>query len=232
MGMLCVSFTHPTHNAAARHRALPSMPDSVPSPSPLPAELLYDKLELSSLGLSQAAFSSAFRGYEKLTQSGLLNNEDILSICDFSKSSAEKRLFIIDLASEEVLVHTYVAHGKNSGGEFASRFSNTPESLQSSLGFYVTAETYTGKHGLSLRLKGVDGRFNSNAYGRTIVIHGADYVNEGRVKAGGYMGRSWGCPAVSRQEAPGIISLIKNGTCFFVYYPSDEYLNESKILND
>ena len=128
-------------------------------------------------------------------------------------------------------MNTWVAHGKNSGAEYANRFSNTPESLQSSLGFYVTSATYIGKHGLSLRMNGVDPGFNDKALERTIVIHGAAYVDAARAKAGMYMGRSWGCPAVPQKESAKIISTIKNGTCLFIYHPSRNYLLTSKILN-
>jgi hypothetical protein len=229
MGALCVSFTSPLpHVALATTGTIPVERFFHPVS---PADAMYDKMGLENSGLSKAAFMNAFRGFEKLLKSGKLGKEHILTICDFSKSSAEKRLFVIDVATEELLVHTYVAHGKNSGGEFANSFSNRPESLQSSLGFFVTDQTYMGKHGLSLRLKGVDGRFNDKAYERTIVIHGAAYVNEGRLRNGGYMGRSWGCPAVSQEESAHIINTIKNGSCFFIYYPSTDYLNGSKILN-
>jgi hypothetical protein len=229
MGVLCVSFTPPPPNFIA---AKPVEKTAVIVSLPLsPADAMYDKMDLESYGLSRTAFLHAFRGYENLVRSQKVGRENILTICDLSRSSAEKRLFIIDVTEEKLIVHTYVAHGKNSGGEFATRFSNTPESLQSSLGFFVTDQTYTGKHGLSLRLKGVDGRFNDKAYERTIVIHGASYVNEGRLGNGGYMGRSWGCPAVSQEESSQIIQTIKNGTCFFIYYPSQDYLENSKILN-
>ena len=229
MGALCVSFTSPLPNVAVATTG--TIPVKITSRPVSPADAMYEKMELESSGLSKAAFMNAFRGYEKLLQSGKLEKENVLTICDFSKSSAEKRLFIIDVEKEELLVHTYVAHGKNSGGEFANSFSNKPESLQSSLGFFVTDQTYMGKHGLSLRMKGVDGRFNDMAYERTIVIHGASYVNEGRIRNGGYMGRSWGCPAVSQEESAHIINTIKNGSCFFIYFPSQDYLNGSKILN-
>lgn len=189
-------------------------------------------MDLENKGLSIESFNFSLKGYERLLQESKISQEGIITICDFSKSSAKKRLYIINLDTEELLIHTYVAHGKNSGAEFATQFSNKPESLQSSLGFYVTGNTYTGKHGLSLRLNGVDGSFNNKAFERTIVLHGAAYVNEGRLQNGGYMGRSWGCPAVSREESGKIIQLIKDGTCLFIYHPSKNYLEGSKILND
>lgn len=227
-GALCLSFIAPVETEEPVKR--------FPAPSARPeisrAEILYEKMDLEQLGLSKQAFSSALQGTEKLSSSGKIERNDILTICDLSRSSAEKRMYIIDLAGEKLLLNTYVAHGKNSGAEFATKFSNTPESLQSSLGFYQTGQTYIGKHGLSLRLIGLDGKFNDKALERTIVLHGADYVNEGRLRNGGYMGRSWGCPAVAREESENIIRLIKGGTCFFIYYPSRDYLEGSRILND
>lgn len=140
-------------------------------------------------------------------------------------------MYIIDVEHSKLITNTYVAHGKNSGGEYANRFSNTPESWQSSLGFYITRQTYTGEHGLSLRIDGVDPGFNDKAMERSIVIHGANYVDDARARAGVFMGRSFGCPAVPQQESARIITTIKNGTCLFIYHPSENYLHRSKILN-
>ncbi len=231
VGFLCVSFTHKLSDPVTVNLTAAAAAVSTISPAKYNASAIYERMDLESKGLSQETFSTTLKGYEHLLQDERLPKKGIITICDFSKSSAKKRLFIIDLDNEELLVNTYVAHGRNSGGEFATRFSNTPESLQSSLGFFVTGKTYTGKHGLSLKLNGVDGNFNDNAYERTIVIHGAAYVDESRVKSGGYMGRSWGCPAVSQKESGKIIQLIKDGTCLFIYYPAKNYLAGSKILN-
>lgn len=192
---------------------------------------LYRELALETYGLSETAFRYALKGYRHLLDRGQIRRGQYLTICDFSRSSREKRLYIIDIENRELARHTWVAHGKNSGGEFATSFSNRPESLQSSLGFYITDVTYTGKHGLSLKLRGVDPGYNDKAMARTIVMHGAAYVDKSRVQSGGYMGRSWGCPAVSKQESAEIITTIKNGTCFFIYHPSRKYILGSKILN-
>lgn len=191
---------------------------------------LYDSLHLSKLGLSLEALQYAYLGYLQLKDKGMLRNEEVLSICDFSQSSFKKRLYIIDVKNFKVLKNTYVAHGRNSGLQYASNFSNTPESLQSSLGFYVTKGTYTGKHGLSLRLDGQENGFNNKAEERAIVVHGADYIGAHRLGSP-YMGRSFGCPAVPQREAGEVINTIKNGTCLFIYHPSKRYLNESKLLN-
>jgi len=195
------------------------------------AQVLYTTINLQQYGLSEEAFDYAWKGYEKLLAKGMISRSNYLTICDFSQSSKQKRLYIIDVVNQQLVTNTYVAHGKNSGAEYATRFSNKPESLQSSLGFYITDRTYTGEHGLSLRINGVDPGYNDNAMERTIVIHGAAYVDPARAKAGVFMGRSWGCPAVPQKESAEIITTIKNGTCLFIYHPGKAYLLGSKILN-
>jgi hypothetical protein len=191
---------------------------------------LYNKLDLQSLGLSYKAMQYAYKGYEVLKQKGVLKKDAILTVVDFSQSSRKKRMYIIDVDAEKVLHHTYVAHGRNSGLDMATQFSNTPESLQSSLGFYVTKQTYLGKHGLSLRLEGKDKGFNCKAEARAVVLHGADYIGNHRIKSG-YNGRSFGCPAVPKAESKKIINWIKDGTCLFIFHPSNSYLHGSSILN-
>jgi hypothetical protein len=195
------------------------------------ANTAYATIHLENYGLSKQAFDYAWKGYQHLLQSKKIRRDNYLTICDFSQSSKQKRLYIIDVANNKLVINTYVAHGKNSGAEYATNFSNKPESLQSSLGFYVTAQTYIGEHGLSLRINGVDPGFNDKALERSIVIHGANYVDAERARQGMYMGRSWGCPAVPAQESAKIITTIKEGTCLFIYHPSGNYLQNSKILN-
>jgi hypothetical protein len=129
------------------------------------------------------------------------------------------------------MFNTYVAHGVNSGLEFANRFSNIPSSLQSSLGFYQTWETYTGKHGYSLQLNGLESGINDNASQRAIVIHGAPYVSESFIRSNGYLGRSWGCPAIPEPIVKPLIDRIKNHTCIFIYANDKKYLHQSPILN-
>lgn len=195
------------------------------------ASALYDSLDLDLKGLSHEAFDAAVCGFEKLKASGKLANERILSICDFSKSSATKRLFIIDMVAGKVLFNTYVAHGMGSGAEMARSFSNVEESHQSSLGFYNTSSTYSGKHGYSLHLEGVERGFNDRAYDRAIVVHGADYVSRDFINAKGYLGRSHGCPAVPNELSKPIIDKIKGGSCLFIYAKNTKYLASSKLLN-
>jgi hypothetical protein len=192
---------------------------------------VYDSLQLGELGLSKEAFDYAIKGHAYLVANGKLQNQDILSIVDFSLPSSKKRLFIVDLKNNTLLFHTYVSHGRGSGKEMANEFSNVEESHKSSLGFYVTGDTYTGKHGLSMRLLGQDKGFNDNANGRAIVMHSAAYVSEAAIQRMGFIGRSHGCPAVSEELNKPIIDTIKSGTCLFLYSPNQEYAANSAIIN-
>lgn len=191
---------------------------------------LYDQMGLSELELSQDAFDYAIKGYEYLRSIGKLSNDQIVTIVDFSLSSAKKRLFVIDVKNGKLLYHTYVAHGRNSGKEIASSFSNSPESFKSSLGFYVTKNTYSGAHGYSLRLEGEEKGINDNAISRAIVMHSADYVNKNLINSQGYIGRSLGCPALPKELYKPIIEKIKNGSCLFMYSPVSDYASTSKLL--
>lgn len=194
------------------------------------AASLYENMELEKIGLTKDALVYAMKGYEKLLEAGKIKKSSVLTVIDFSQRSDKKRMYIIDVEKEEVLINTYVSHGKNTGLKYAEKFSNIHESLQSSLGFYVTKGTYHGKHGLSLRLGGMEEKFNDNAESRAIVVHGATYIGAHRLKAA-YMGRSFGCPAVPKEISAKVINLIKDGTCMFIYHPSNNYLKGSKLLN-
>lgn len=194
------------------------------------ANNLYDSLQLDELGMTKQALVYAYTGFQKLEEKGVVQNPDVLTVIDFSQPSDKKRMYIIDVKNFKVLLNTYVAHGKNSGLEYAKRFSNRHESLQSSLGFYVTKNTYFGKHGLSLRLSGQDKGFNDNAESRAVVVHGAQYIGDNRLNSA-YMGRSFGCPAVPQKLANKVINTIKNGTTLFIYHPSQQYLHGSTLLN-
>ncbi|MBS1599472.1 MAG: murein L,D-transpeptidase catalytic domain family protein [Bacteroidetes bacterium] len=193
--------------------------------------VIYDSLNLQQYGLSKKVFDLALKGWQKLKSAGRVINENIISIVDFSQPSNKKRLYIIDLANAQLLFNTYVAHGKRSGKDVATRFSNRPRSLESSVGFYVTADPYIGSNGYSLRLNGMEYGFNNNASRREIVLHGADYVSEEYISANGCLGRSWGCPAVPAEQSRDIIDSIKNGSCLFIYSPQVKYLKGSKVLN-
>jgi hypothetical protein len=213
------------------YRSSPSSPvSSTISPiEDVPA--LYLSLKLEEKGLSRQAFEYACKGYLRLLKKNRIKRDAYLVICDFSQSSSKKRLYLVDVENGEVVLNTYVAHGKNSGGEFANRFSNKLQSLQSSLGFYVTENTYYGEHGLSLRMKGLEPGYNDQAFRRRVVIHGADYIGDSWLAKNDYMGRSFGCPAIPKNESNHIINTIKNGSCIFIYHPSKSYLKGSKILN-
>ncbi len=175
--------------------------------------------------------SLGIKGYLKLKDLGKIPHGKPLSIIDFSIPSSEKRMWIIDMEDGLILHHGYVSHGRNSGDLLAKNFSNINSSYMSSLGFYLTAETYQGKHGYSLRLDGLEKGFNDNARDRAIVIHGADYAKEDYIKQTGRLGRSLGCPALPNEIATDIIDLIKERSLLFIYGKDDNYLDKSQILN-
>ncbi len=182
--------------------------------------------------LSYYVFNKAYRGYLNLLNAGKVNpDKKIISICDFNLPSTENRLWIIDLATGKVLFNTYVAHGQGSGEECAQTFSNKSDSHQSSLGFYVTSETYNGEHGISLKLNGMDHGFNDAAFDRGIVVHGANYVSQEFINGNERLGRSWGCPAVADELKMPIINAIKDGTCMFIYSPDSKYEKNAYWLN-
>jgi L,D-transpeptidase catalytic domain len=169
---------------------------------------------------SLVAMNLALQGYRAIKND--LENP-LLTVIDFTRPSTQKRLWIIDVEKQQILLQTVVAHGKNSGLLMAEQFSNRPESHQSSLGFFKTAETYQGKHGASLRLDGLEKGINDLARTRAIVIHGADYAREEVAKSMGRLGRSFGCPAVPTEISSKLIQLIKEGSLLFIYgknYPS------------
>lgn len=178
---------------------------------------VYQAASLSQSGLSQQVFEKALTGYFNLKAANKLSNaSEIVTIVDFTKSSREKRMWIVDLFSKKLLLNTWVAHGQGSGNDMAEHFSNTNQSHQSSLGFYVTDDIYYGKHGRSLRLDGMDAGFNNAARNRAIVVHAADYVSEGTISALGRLGRSHGCPAVSPEVIDMVINNIKGKTLLFI----------------
>jgi hypothetical protein len=177
--------------------------------------------------LSFDVFNTALRGYFKTEN---IRKKNIITIIDFSKPSTDKRCFIINIDKKKLLYNCLVAHGKNSGDNYATDFSNESESLKSSLGFYLTAETYTGKHGYSLRLEGLEKHINDNARSREIVIHGADYVSQEFIDKYGRLGRSWGCPALPPEISKEVIDTISNGSCIFIYGPDKSYVLKSAFL--
>lgn len=195
------------------------------------ANVLYEDMSLEARGLTKEAFTDAFIGYKKLLNEGMIRKANLITVVDFSQSSRSKRMFILDVDSHEIVLQTYVAHGRNSGKEYATSFSNSPESHKSSLGFYLTKGTYRGQHGESLILGGLEKGINDNAEARKIVIHGAAYIGEQHLNANPFTGRSHGCPAVANKLSKKIINIIKDGSLLFIYHPTASYLNRSRILN-
>jgi hypothetical protein len=154
-----------------------------------------------------------------------------LTIIDYSKPSVEPRLWVLDLRTRTMLYEELVAHGQGSGGNRPNKFSNQPDSHQTSIGLFVTEGTYVGRNGYSLRLEGLDRGFNDRAKARAIVMHGAPYVNDTIGKSLGRLGRSHGCPAVRETVARELIDRVKGGSLVFSYYPDADWLATSTFLN-
>jgi hypothetical protein len=212
--------------------SLQSFNEGKPMPANDPSSSSVANIELAEkLHINTTAFVLAVKGYEKLKQMGQITNQRYLTIADMSMASSHPRLYIIDMDKQQVLLQTFVAHGKNSGLLFAEQFSNLVGSFQSSLGFYITGKPYQGKHGQSLVLKGVEIGINDKAEERAIVLHGAEYANQGFVKQQGYLGRSLGCPAVPNSQVKEIIQAIQGASCLFVYAPNKQYLQKSALVN-
>lgn len=191
---------------------------------------LYDKIGLASYHLDYNVFRLGLIGYYSLEGEGRLNDQNLVTIIDFSKPSTEKRFYTIDLAEQKIKYHTYVAHGRNTGENMAKKFSNIPHSNQSSLGFYVTGETYVGSKGYSLRLDGMEKAFNDKIRSRAVVIHAAPYATESWIRKYGRLGRSQGCPALPPHLSREVIDTIKDKTAIFTYFPDKDYLNASQYL--
>jgi hypothetical protein len=204
---------------------------STASPENYVVDSIYNRLNLQAHNLSKKVFYDAYKGYEFLLSKGVLLNPDYLTICDYGQSSSAKRLYVIDLATCRLVFNTYVSHGKKSGEEFATSFSNIDNSKKSSLGFMVTGSIYTGRAGYSLHLSGMEEGFNDHVFRRGIVIHGSYYVTAKRADEDIEMGRSFGCPAVPHTEHRAIISMIKEGSCFYAASSDKYYLNNSRIVN-
>ena len=197
----------------------------------LKCKSVYTAIDANNLSLPEFdVFFAAFQGYDQLKLQNKIDN-DVLTVIDFSLSSTQERMWVIDMKNHKVILKSLVAHGKNSGIEFATDFSNENESYKSSLGFYLTGEVYQGKHGVSLRLDGIEYGINDMARDRAVVVHGASYVNKKLAKSQGYIGRSQGCPAVPNEIASHLIELIKDKSCIFIYHPSRSYVAKSKLVS-
>lgn len=195
------------------------------------AENLYNSLDVNNLSLPKLeSFTKALKGFYALQTKGKIQ-KNVLTLIDFSLSSKTKRLWIIDLSTNTVLYNSLVAHGRNTGNEFATAFSNASESYKSSLGFYATGEVYQGKHGLSLRLDGLEQGVNDNARARAVVMHGADYVAESFIKNNSRLGRSLGCPAIPMNMTKEIINTIKDKSCLYIYHPSLDKKENTRFIS-
>jgi hypothetical protein len=191
--------------------------------APQPAPLAAPGLDPNVVAMAQDAAARA-------EARGLAKSPRTLTVIDYSLPSTEKRLWVFDLESRELLFHELVAHGVNTGENMARRFSNTMDSRQTSLGLFVTANTYVGRNGYSLRMNGLDRGFNDRALDRAIVIHGAPYVSEAFARSQGRLGRSWGCPALAPEVNRKLIDTIKGGGLVFAYAPQDDFLRGSEML--
>jgi hypothetical protein len=198
---------------------------------------VFNDAGLAKTGMDPKVFKKAYVGFHNLKQRGLTSSsKSILTIVDFTKSSSKKRLWTIDLSTNKIVMNSLVSHGRNTGEAKAVKFSNTPDSYMSSLGFYVTDKTYFGKHGLSLKLSGMDEGFNTNAMSRAIVVHGADYATADFIKQYGRLGRSLGCPAVPKELSKQLIETIKDETVLYIHgadasYRSS-YLDEKTAIEE
>lgn len=215
--------------------------NKVDTPRNYPASIIMEYWEqftlekytcLNDSTLNYEAFKEALQGYYLLKKNNKLSNEDYLTIIDFSKHSSENRFYLIDMRTFSITHKTYCSHGKNTGSAYATKFSNLEGSNQTSLGFYITGETYKGKFDLGLRLDGLE-HSNSRARGRGIVMHGAHYATASFLnRNNNVLGRSFGCPAVPKDEADFLINTIKEGSLMYIYHPDKSYHRSSKILNN
>lgn len=226
-GSADVKKVAPVMPVAGETRLFPASPEAFDDS----LQHLYQAIGLARYDLSYEVFKYGMTGYFTLKLEGKLNDKDLLTIIDFSKPSTSKRFFTIDLKHRLVKFHTYVSHGKNTGENLAKSFSNTVHSNQSSLGFYVTGETYVGSKGYSLKLDGMEKGYNDKVRERAVVIHNAEYVSEAWIKKYGRLGRSQGCPALPVELGKNVINAIKNRTAIFAYYEDNNYLQSSAYLD-
>lgn len=183
-------------------------------------------------GIDRRVFSLALGAARCATSKGAVVDPSTLTIIDYSKPSTEPRMWVLDLEDRSLVYEELVAHGQGSGGNFATQFSNRPDSHQTSLGLFVTESTYVGRNGYSLKLEGLEPGFNDRARERAIVMHGAPYVNTQISKGLGRLGRSHGCPAVREPIARELIDRVKGGSLVFAYYPDAEWLEHSEFLSN
>jgi hypothetical protein len=194
------------------------------------ARTLIDAVTTQAPTLDRAVLELALRATSCAERSGQLRRPSILTVIDYSLPSTARRLWVLDLARRRLLHEELVAHGRGSGENVAMRFSNEPGSRQSSVGLFVTGDTYVGRHGRSLRLHGLEPGVNDRAFDRAVVVHAAPYVSERFVARHGRIGRSWGCPALAPEVAPRVIDTIRGGSAIFAYHPQRDWLQMSPFL--
>lgn len=197
----------------------------------LVAAITLDRTAATRAGVSADVLNLALSAVTCGVTSGELATPPTLTLIDYSVPSTQPRLWVFDLRSGRMLFKELVAHGRNSGDNMATRFSDVMESRASSLGLFRTADTYVGQNGYSLRLDGLEPGFNSHARERAIVMHGAPYVDPAVAKANGRLGRSWGCPALREAVARRVIDTVRDGGVIFSYYPDPAWLKTSRFLN-
>ncbi|MBD9468119.1 murein L,D-transpeptidase catalytic domain family protein [Pseudoxanthomonas sp. PXM01] len=202
------------------------------SPSSIASERLVERLHRAAPSLDRDVLSMAARAMTCSIRRGEPVPMRRLSVIDYSLPSTQPRLWVFDLEGARLLFEERVAHGRNTGENLATRFSNATGSYMSSLGAFVTQESYRGANGYSLRLQGLEPGFNDKARERAIVIHGAPYVSEALVSAQGRLGRSLGCPAVRAAVAQPLIDSIRGGSFLFAYYPDPAWLKQSRLLGE
>ncbi|MCD6039712.1 MAG: hypothetical protein K0S27_1112 [Gammaproteobacteria bacterium] len=187
-------------------------------------------IDAQASNLDPTVLKISLTAYLKARAQGL-DQKQLLTVIDYSKPSNERRLWVIDVKNTKVLFNTWVAHGKNSGGLKATRFSNNAHSLASSLGVFVTENSYLGGHGYSMRIQGLEPGINDHVYHREVVFHGAGYASGDLLKSGGMLGRSWGCMAVGKDIIQPLVDTIKDNTVVVAYYPDPYWLQHSAYLS-
>jgi hypothetical protein len=197
------------------------------APAPLAA---WDEKAIATI--DPKVFQLALGAAQCAVRAGRVDDPETLTVIDYSKPSTSRRLWVFDLRSRELVYQELVAHGQGSGDNLPTAFSNDAETHRSSIGLFVTRDTYIGKNGYSLRLDGLDAGFNDHARDRAIVMHGAPYVSADFAKAHGRLGRSWGCPALPAAIARSVIDRVKGGSLVFSYYPDQRWLQSSQFLGD
>jgi hypothetical protein len=239
--LLSVPVTHGVGQTAA-HPGASTHEDAAPAPDEtaasglsvarqLDASVTIDRAAAEAAGVSPDVLNLALGAIECATESGEIDAPPTLTVIDYSKPSTEPRLWVFDLESGRLLFTELVAHGRNTGENLATAFSDTLNSRQSSIGLFVTADTYVGSNGYSLRMDGLEPGFNGHARERAIVMHGAPYVSEEIAARQGRIGRSWGCPALRQAIARNVIDTVRGGGVVFSYYPDEEWLSSSRFLN-